>query len=184
MRRTFLGILAAGLLVGAVVAPATGATARYLGGVSLVGPQAVIWCSDDTPFLPGQIDKADLAGPGSVSFIVGDWSVGATITLRGAQPYTAYVIRVVQGTQYLPSSDCHRVDAIAWTDGGGNADVVVREPRNPYGNSVQVIIDTGAKYETPTYRGKAWMTFSPLVAMADPTGRAGAQAAPVHSGRR
>ena len=183
MRRSLLALLSAGLLVGAVAAPTTGATARYV-SAPLVGPQAVIWCTDDSPYHPGQVDRASLAGPGSVSFIAGDWSVGTTITLRGAQPYTTYVVRVVQGTQYLPSSDCHRVDATIRTDGFGNADVALREPRNPYGNSVQVIIDTGALYQTPSFRGMAWLSIPPLVAMADATGRAGAQAAPVHSGRR
>jgi len=172
------------LLVGAFAAPAASGTAQFMGGVPLVGPQAVIWCTDGSPFQPGQVDKADLAGPGTVSFMVSDAWVGATVTLRGAQPYTAYVVRVIQGTQYLPASDCQRVDAVIRTDGWGNGAGSVREWRIPTGNSVQVIVDTGQVYRNPTYRGKMWMTFSPIAAVEPTATRSGGAAYPTNSASR
>ncbi len=145
MRRSGIVIALAVLLVAMTAAPAlaTGADKQ-----PLVGPSAVVWCSDVTPF-PGE--DASEAGPG---FVVFNYdrdanTVMANVALKGATPNTTYVVRLIQGG----SGDCFTVDGTITTNGQGNGTLTIYETMFAGAPGVQVIIDTGSMFINPTFRG-------------------------------
>ncbi len=170
MRRHLLALLAAAALAAAFVAPANAAIGTMLNGVPLVGPRAVVWCDSGEPFYPGQVDLAGSPGPGFVGYMASDTMVGGTVMLKGAAPYTRYVVRFVQATPdpayWL--SQCHGVDGYLWTDAAGNGSLYVREYRIPSAVALAFIVDTGNEYLTPTYRATMTYALTPLVPYIPP----------------
>ncbi len=160
MRRSLVALLAAASLAVAFVAPASGGTAVMVGGVPLVGPMGVVWCTDATPFFPGQVDNGTQAGPGTVSMAGGDFAVSAAVTLRGAAPYHAYYVRLIQGGS-VPT-DCWTLDGVIVTDAWGNGITSVREARRPGTVAITVIVDSDACLcSLPIYRAKSRLVLGP-----------------------
>jgi hypothetical protein len=171
MRRHLLAVLAAAALAAAFVAPASAATGVMLSGIPLVGPNAIVRCDTGAPYFPGLADMARSPGPGMVGYIASDTMVGGTATLKGAAPYTRYVVRFIQATPdsaYWPSQ-CHGVDGYIWTDAVGNGSLYVREWRIPSAVALTFIIDTGSEYVAPTYRPTMEFALTPLVPYVPPT---------------
>jgi hypothetical protein len=182
MRRSILALTSALLLVGALTVPATGATATFVSGVPLVGPQGVVWCTTGDPFLPGQLDLSYAQGPGAVSFMAGDTMVGGSVVLRGAIPNHTYYVRLIQAT---PSAlDCWHQDATIWTDAWGNGSAVVREARLPQASAMTFIVDETQLGGIPVFRAKSKFPLTPFAVLAPNAGQAGVQAGPVSSLKR
>lgn len=111
----------------------------------LVGPFAVIFCSNLEP-VPWE--NTTLWQEGFVRFNMADGEnqLSAVVSLKGAAPNTSYPIRLIQG-----GSDCFAVDGTLTTNGQGNGTLQVSEAGLT--GRAQVIIDTGAVFGSPTYRG-------------------------------
>lgn len=115
---------------------------------ALVGPEASVFCSDVQP-VPGE-DVSLLQG-GFVVFNQSDGMVSAVVSVKGGLPNTTYVVRLIQGN----GGDCFTVDGTFVTNGQGNGNLHVREVIANPNSDVQVIVDTGVLFITPTYRGFA-----------------------------
>jgi hypothetical protein len=145
-----LGILTAMATVASIAwaTPSMADSAPGAAKEALVGPLANVYCIDVTP-VPSE--DASRAGPGSVVFNVDQAGrVHANVKLKKAQPHTTYVVRLIQGN----GGDCYTVDATVTTNGRGNGNVNVVEALVPGTTAIQIFIDTGAIFNTPTYRGE------------------------------
>lgn len=117
----------------------------------LVGPEAVLWCGDLTPT---SWEDSSQIQDGFVIFNYADGSgkLMATVKLKGAEPYTEYPVRLIQGG----GSDCHVVDAYLTTNKKGNGvvhfDEIGLDANGDGLGLAQVIIDTGILGANPTWR--------------------------------
>jgi hypothetical protein len=109
--------------------------------LSLIGPRAVISCRSLDPLG----ENARQAGPGFVTFKERSGTLRTQVVLRGAEPQTRYVVRVIQRV-----GDCFHVDGVTVTNDRGNGVLHLSEPL--VREHAQVIIDTGRRYKSPTYR--------------------------------
>jgi hypothetical protein len=134
--------LAAWSAVGAQAAGAPGAAKE-----GLVGPAAELFCVGLGPF-PGE--DISQTGPGFVVFNedISANTVSANVVLKNATPNQAYVVRLIQSD----GSDCFTVDTTLTTNGQGNGEAQAIEPIDAGATAVNVIIDTGSEFSTPTWR--------------------------------
>jgi hypothetical protein len=118
----------------------------------LVGPQASVFCNDVTP-TPSDVTTTTI--PGFVIFNQdqGAGTVSANVHVKGAEPNTTYVVRLIQGNG--TGDDCGVVDATFTTNGQGNGGELVVEATAVGTTAIQVIVDTGRLLGRPTYRGAA-----------------------------
>lgn len=123
-----------------LTAPAQAAASKY----PLVGPDANVYCNDLTP---GSSEYIGSTPEGFVVFTVDGGFVSAVVSLKGWQPNTEYVIRLLQANA---PTGCYTADAAVTTNGQGNGTVRVAEPVD--GTAAQVIVDTGGLFQRPTYR--------------------------------
>ena len=148
MRKTLRGMIGVGAIGVVVFAGLTTAASAGPGAAkeALVGPDAQVSCQTVQPADNPQ------PGPGFVIFNQdGSGGVHANVVLKGAAPDTTYVVRLIQA---VPNgSDCGNVDGTITTNGQGNGNVNIIEPKLTGATAAQVIIDTGNLQATPTYRG-------------------------------
>ncbi len=137
-------------VVGAVE-PAAAAPTRS----PLVGPRADISCQE---LEPGDEDVSQ-AGPGHVAFAVRSGTVTARVVLRGAEPRTSYVVRLLQAND--SSTSCVEVNGVFRTNRNGNGSLRVTEPIT--GPAAQVIVNTGALFGQPTYRAESAFSTASMV---------------------
>jgi len=148
-------ILTAFALAGAAaLGLAAPASAQGAEKYELTGPNAVIFCSDLTPF-PGE-DVSQIA-PGFVIFNANQNKVSAVVSVKGAPPGKVLPVRLIQGG-VGGGNDCHTVDGVITTNAQGHGTINVSEV--PAGTRAQVIIDTSELFGTPTYRGTEIFVFA------------------------
>ena len=129
------------------VVPAGAAAGPGAAKLPLVGPAANVFCSDVQP-IPWE--DAGTAFPGFVIFnqdMDADL-VKATVSVKGWAPDTSYPVRLIQGG----SGDCYIVDGTIETNGQGNGTLHLEEPTSAGSPAMQVIVDTGVMFGTPTVR--------------------------------
>ncbi len=148
MKRTVaaLGLTAAALVLSA--GSASAAAEKY----ALVGPAANVFCNDLTP--AGE-DISQVA-PGFAVFNANKNKVSVVVSVKDAPPNTTFPIRLIQGG-VGGGTDCGTVDGTLTTNGNGHGTLNVSE--TPTGTRAQVIIDTSALTQTPTYRATEIFTF-------------------------
>ena len=131
--------LAVALVAACVLAGVAAAGGNGSGKFDLLGPNGNALC-DGSGVLSG--------APGDFGFAVinapSDGTVSATVSIKGQQPDTDYVIRLVQG-----DADCFTVDAMVTTNGQGNATVHLSEPS--VSTTALIAVDTGALFGTPSF---------------------------------
>ena len=120
---------------------APGAHAAGATRLPLVGPAADMSCDNLIPF-----DQPTENGPGFVIFNSRNGVVTALVVLRGAQPNTAYPVRLLQGAR----DDCFEVGGTLETNRKGNGTLRLTEPDR--GRFAQVVVDTEELFGLPTYR--------------------------------
>jgi len=151
MRKRTLGTLLvlAGLASLSLATPAAAGSTGAPGAAKegLVGPRAVVSCVGLAP-VPGENIRH--SGPGFVVFNEDRTAntVSANVVLKDARPHTRYVIRLIQSD----GRDCFTVDATLTTNVQGNGEAMAVDSIDRRAKAVNVIVDTGAKFKTPTYR--------------------------------
>ena len=153
MSRTRSILTALALAGAAALSLATPASAQGAEKYPLVGPNAVIFCSDLTP---ADIDVSQIA-PGFVIFNANQNKVSAVVSVKGAPPGKVLPVRLIQGG-VGGGNDCHTVDGVITTNAQGHGTINVSEV--PAGTRAQVIIDTSELFGTPTYRGTEIFVFA------------------------
>ena len=129
------------------VGPAGAAAGPGAAKLPLVGPTAEVFCSDVQP-VPWE--DAGTAFPGFVVFNedVDADLVKATVSVKGWEANTTYPVRLIQAG----SGDCHTVDGAIETNGQGNGTLHLEEAKSPGAPAMQIIVDTGTIFGTPSVR--------------------------------
>lgn len=111
----------------------------------LVGPAASVICNP--PQDPSSSDDASETLDGFVIFnySADDGTIKATVSIKGGEPNTEYPVRLVQN-----NADCFTVDGVLTTNRQGKGTLNIREAA--VSGSAQVIVDTGAIFDQPSYR--------------------------------
>jgi hypothetical protein len=149
MQKRFLLLVATAAALAAwsaVGAQAAGPGAPGAAKEGLVGPGAALFCVG----LGAADSDISQTGPGFVVFNedISANTISANVVLKRADPNQTYVIRLIQSD----GSDCFTVDATLTTNGQGNGEAQVIEPIDAGASAVNVIIDTGSEFSTPTWR--------------------------------
>jgi hypothetical protein len=138
---------AAALLM--LASPASAAAQKY----PLTGPFADISCSELVP-----LDGSTELAPGFVVFNANKNKLSAVVSVKDAPPNTSFPIRLIQGRKGAEGGiDCFDVDGTLTTNAQGKGTLNVSEA--PVGTRAQVIIDTTALFNTPTFRGTEIFVF-------------------------
>jgi hypothetical protein len=144
MTRALAALALTTVMAVATASPANAATAKS----RLVGPDANLTCGKA---VAEDGESVNERGPGKVTLKTKRGKVTATVTLKKALPRTDYVVRLIQN-----EADCHTVDGVIRTDRRGNGSLSRTEPIA--GTVAVVVIDTGALYAEPRWRGAPLIT--------------------------
>ncbi len=140
-----VGAVCIGSVIMAVV-PAGAASGPGAEKLPLVGPEADVFCDSLQP-VPGENAGTDFPGFAIFNQNGNAGTVMATVSVKGWQPDTSYPVRLIQG-----GDDCFTVDGVIETNGRGNGTLHVEEAQQPGSTAMQVIVDTGALFGTPSIR--------------------------------